>query len=144
MVINLKKAYITYIPFLFIVILVSLILFSLSACSDTQKNYLTEKNSGDTLNLNIGDIIYLKLDSNITTGYSWELSEKTDSDIISLESSIYETEQQDEKIVGAGGSVTFSFKAISIGQTDLILEYLRPWEEDIEPMDIFILKIIVE
>lgn len=140
MVVILKKILIL---FLFIVILSLVILLSISSCSSTEKNYFTEKNNGENVNLNIGDIINLRLDSNITTGYSWELSETTDTEIISLESSLYENSQEKEDIVGAGGAELFSFRAISAGQTDLILEYIRPWEEGMESADSFTLKITV-
>jgi len=140
MVIILKK---TLILSLFIVVLSLVILLSISSCSDTEKYYFTGKNNGENVDLNVGDIINLRLDSNITTGYSWELSETTDTEIISLESSLYENSQENEDIVGAGGAELFSFRAISAGQTDLILEYIRPWEEGMEPADSFTLKITV-
>lgn len=141
MVVSLKK---TSFLFLFIVFLILAILFSISSCSDEQKNYFTEKNNGENINLNEGDIINVRLESNITTGYSWELSGETDPDIIMLESSTYEELQKDKNVTGAGGSEIFFFKAVSAGKTDIVLEYLRPWEEDVQPVDIFVIKVTVE
>lgn len=134
----------TSVSFILITILLLIILFSVSSCSGNQKNYFTEKNNEESINLKVGDIINVRLESNITTGYSWELSGETDQGIIMLESSIYEESQKDENVAGAGGSETFSFKAVSAGNTDLVLEYLRPWEEEIQPADIFVIKITVE
>ena len=110
---------------------------------------LTEKNNGDSLNLKVGDEIIVKLESNPTTGYCWNISDKTNQDIVSLQSTEF---KQSAKIrflqlfglVGAGGYEVLTFKALSKGSTAIILAYNRPWEEEEEPLNIYRVNIIVE
>ena len=130
------------IPGLFILISLILILTSF-ACSISSKTTLTEKDNNVSVNLKSGDEFQVKLESNQTTGYSWALSEKTDSKIILIMSSEYETSSKDKNIEGAGGFEILTFKAANPGQTKLILEYVRPWEEGVEPTNIYILGIKV-
>ena len=127
----------------------SLILFLLtvvyifSGCTIAGKTY-TESNNGDNLNLKINDVIKIRLESNITTGFKWNLSNETDTNIVSLISSGYKQASTDKKLVGAGGYETFIFKAKSKGNTNIILTYKQPWEEGVAPLKIFKINTIVE
>lgn len=132
-----------------ILLAVSLILLILAAvyifsgCTIKGSIY-TENNNGDNLSLKINDVIKIRLESNATTGYKWNLSEKNNSGIIALVTSDYTEKENKDKLVGAGGFETFTFKAVSSGSTTLILTYNRPWEKDIEPEKIFKLNISVQ
>ena len=127
----------------------SLILFLLtvvyifSGCTIAGKTY-TESNNGDNLNLKINDVIKIRLESNITTGFKWNLSNETDTGIVSLISSDYKQTSTDKELVGAGGYETFTFKANSQGNTTIILTYNKSWEEGVEPLKTFKINIIVE
>ncbi|MHB1345878.1 MAG: protease inhibitor I42 family protein [Candidatus Humimicrobiaceae bacterium] len=123
-------------------ILIILIL-SLAACSISSKPVFTEKQNNASIDIKSGDSFRIILKSNQTTGYGWKLSEKTDAKIIFLVSSDYETSSRDKDIAGAGGIETFTFQAAKPGQTKLILEYIRSWEEDSEPANIYSLDVNV-
>jgi inhibitor of cysteine peptidase len=128
-------------------ILISLILLMLvlplSSCLVAGKT-LTEINNGDSLNLKINDTVEIKLESNPTTGYSWFLSDNVDETIVSVTSPEFMESKKDEELVGAGGYEIFNVKAIAKGKTDIILNYERPWEEGVEPLETFEITISID
>lgn len=132
-----------------ILISAALILFLLttvyifSGCTIAGKTY-TESNNGDNLNLKINDVITIKLESNATTGYKWNLSEENNSGIIAIVSSDYTEKENKDNLVGSGGFETLTFKAVSGGSATIILTYNRPWEKDVQPEKIFKLNTLVQ
>jgi predicted secreted protein len=38
-------------------------------------------------------------------------------------------------MVGAGGKEIWTFKALGSGKTTIDMEYVRPWEKRVEPVD---------
>ena len=132
-----------YLHGLFLLIAIILILTS-AACSINSKTTFTEKDNKSSVNLKTGDSFQVKLESNQTTGYSWKLSEITDVKVILPGSSVYETSSKDKNVAGAGGFETFTFKAANPGETKLLLEYIRSWEEGVEPVNSFTLDIKVK
>jgi len=129
------------------IVLISLtaLIFTLcfSGCSAAGKT-LTEKNNGDSLNLKINDVVEIRLESNPTTGYSWILSDKIDNTIVSITGPEFIQSKKDKELVGAGGYEIFTFKAISKGKTSIILNYERPWEEEVDPLETFKITISVD
>jgi inhibitor of cysteine peptidase len=126
---------------LLFIILIVLLVFS--GCMVAGKTF-TESDNGKNLNLKVNDVITIKLESNITTGYKWNLSDETSTDIMTLISSDYKTANTDESLVGGGGYETFNFKAKSKGSTAIILTYNRPWEKGEEPAKTYKINIVVE
>ena len=132
-----------------ILISAALILFLLTAayifsgCTIAGKTY-TESNNGNNLNLKINDVITIKLESNATTGYKWNLSEENNSGIIAIVSSDYTEKENKDNLVGSGGFETLIFKAVSRGSATIILTYNKPWEKDVQPEKIFKLNTLVQ
>ena len=126
----------------FILLLLTTV-YIFSGCNIAGKIY-TESNNGDNLNLKINDVITIRLESNATTGYKWNLSEENNSGIISLIYSDYIEKENKDDLVGVGGFETFTFKVVSGGSTTLILTYNRSWEKDVQPEKIFKLNISVQ
>jgi inhibitor of cysteine peptidase len=123
--------------------LMLLITLILSGCMFSGKT-LTEGNNGQNLNLRVNEEVMIKLESNITTGFKWNLSSETDTGIVSFISSEYKQASTDKKLVGAGSYETFTFKAKSKGSTAIILTYNKPWEDGIAPLKTFKINIVVE
>ena len=133
------------IVFLTLAALLFFILTAFTACTQSNGVFsFTEKDNGSSISLDKGQRIEIKLDSNITTGYSWKLPENADAKIVSLVSSEYIESEKDKEMVGTGGIETFIFEAKEAGQAEIILEYVRPWEKNTEPEKIFKLKITVK
>ncbi len=108
-----------------IIIIFSLLL--LCSCRDTVELGFNAK--GSSIELEKGDKIIILLDSNPTTGYSWTPGKEIDTTVVSLVSSEYIQTEKEKELVCAGGSEVFTFEAKNSGQTQIILNYQRPWEE---------------
>lgn len=84
--------------------------------------------NGAAVTLDKGGKLTVRLASNPTTGYSWRVA-RMDAAVL----------RQDGEpgyaptapgLVGAGGFEMFMFTALRAGETELVLEYVRPWEKN--------------
>ena len=125
----------------FVLLLITVLI--LSGCMFASKT-LTENNNGQSLSLKANETVKIKLESNITTGFRWNVSNETVTNIVSLISSDYKQANTDKKLVGAGGYETFTFKTNSKGNTTIILTYNKSWEEGVEPLKTFKINVTVE
>ena len=89
-----------------------------------------------------GDSFSIVLESNKTTGYSWQLGSNSDSNIVHLLSTDYNAPSTDMQ--GQGGKEVWTFKAESPGTVTIILQYLKPWEKDTPPARIKRYDIVVQ
>ena len=101
---------------------------------------LDETDHSTHICLNVGDVLSVKLKSNVTTGYSWD----TDS----VPSCIREqqTKQKEKKNprIGESGFQVFVFKATSPCNAVVTLHYFRPFEKDKPPAKIFSVDLSVQ
>ena len=67
------------------------------------------------------------LDSNRTTGYEWRLARPLDEGMVQLVRSEYAPPEGGR--VGEGGREEWVFLAKGSGKTEILLEYVRPWEK---------------
>ncbi|MEA4924056.1 MAG: DUF4163 domain-containing protein [Syntrophomonadaceae bacterium] len=91
-----------------------------------------------------GQTFMVALDSNSTTGYTWNFRNAGDEKIISLLGSAYANDEVDNQtaIIGQGGKQFWYFKALQPGITQLQLVYARPWES-VQPAQVYSLTINV-
>jgi inhibitor of cysteine peptidase len=73
-----------------------------------------------------GEEFVIKIKSNPTTGYSWELANNPDNIILVTNSYLASS----SRLMGVGGHELWTFKAVGCGQTNILMKYLRPWEKD--------------
>jgi inhibitor of cysteine peptidase len=72
------------------------------------------------------------------------VAEGTGAVLAQLGEPIYrQAPQEGEDLVGVGGTETFRFEANGAGQTTLRLEYRRPWEEGVDPVETFAVEVVV-
>ncbi|RPH60193.1 MAG: hypothetical protein EHM81_06725 [Chloroflexi bacterium] len=115
----------------------------LAACGKKEMSVGRAENGG-TVELKTGETLMVSLDSNITTGYSWEIQE-TDETLLKLKGDPeYIEPKSDPQLAGAGGRQVFRFEALKAGQTTLTLVYRRPWEKDVAPIDTYSLTVTVK
>ncbi len=122
--------------------LIASVLLALVVAAGCVKNVEVnqEMNSGSVV-LEQGQILVLKLSSNPTTGYDWEI---VDLNAAILEQ-VGEVEyKSDSALIGSGGVNTYTFKAVGSGNTQLSLVYHRSWEKDIPPIEAYELDIVVK
>ena len=105
---------------------------------------LYKSDTGRTQKININAIIRIKLDSNPSTGYKWEI-ETCDTSILEPQKQEYESISPNDRRPGMGGTSALRFKAIAAGQTLLKLIYRRPGDKAApSKYDIFETTIIVQ
>jgi predicted secreted protein len=90
-----------------------------------------EGDDGDTIELEVGQELEVRLDGNATTGFAWVHGGNVPDGLEQL-SGDYET-TDDEDVVGAGGVFVFTFEATEAGEGDLAFEYARSWEDTVAP-----------
>ncbi len=79
----------------------------------------------DPLTLAVGQTFDLTLCANPSTGFSWKQVDLTGGQ---LQTVAHETAVSETGLLGAPGSETWTFKAVSSGTHDLVFWYLRTWE----------------
>ncbi len=100
--------------------------------------------NGSQMELASGQELEVTLESNPTTGCSWEVVEVDKAVLTQVgDAEFRETPKEDEQMVGVGGTETFCFAA-STGETTLTLVYHRPWEKDVEPLETFTVRVTVQ
>jgi len=104
---------------------------------------LSTADNGSQVELTSGQVLEVTLESNPTTGYSWEVSEVDETVLTQLgEAEFRQAPAEGEPVTGAGGTETFRF-ASATGETTLTLVYHRPWEKDVEPLETFSVQVVV-
>ena len=73
----------------------------------------------------IGDKIRVKLCSNPTTGFQWEYAMSVEN---VLKEEDHDFEEPGSGALGAAGIEVWTFEAVGKGETELRLEYSRPWQ----------------
>ena len=69
--------------------------------------------------------VTVTLESNPTTGYSWQAAQT--EELFKVDKS-YTEKEHPEGMVGVGGNETFTFTPLKAGKTEVTLTYARPWE----------------
>lgn len=101
---------------------------------------VSESQAGNRITMQIGDTLQATLEGNPTTGYNWS-AEGLDSTI--LKSAGEPEFRPASSALGASGTVTCRFTAVSEGQTTLKLIYSRPFEKGVPPLRTFTVTVVV-
>ena len=121
----------------FLIMVAVVAIFLAAGCTGGVKTYT---DSGQTLDIGTNQEFVIALDSNPTTGYSWQAS--YDESILELVGKSYELGKEAKQgAVGAGGVEYFQFKALKAGKTEITLVYKRPWEEETLDQKVFTVNI---
>ena len=89
-----------------------------------------------------GGSLTITLESNVTTGYSWELKQISDASILQKTDNKYEAPASG--LIGAGGKEIWNFKALKAGTTTLSMEYSQPWTGGQKGAKSFTLTVVVK
>ena len=118
---------------LFLIVIV-FFLFPMTSCGFTQTKF-TAIDNGDTVFVKVGNQFVVALDGNPSTGYTWEV-EDLDTNIIQQVGKT-SFKSNNTGLVGAGGTLTLTFRVLKAGTTNLVLVYHRPWETNVQPASTF-------
>jgi len=88
-----------------------------------------QNQAGETLQVYVGHDFSIALESNPTTGYSWQLSSPPEKELISSINSYFEIKES--AALGASGRQVWIFKAIKAGKATIHFKYVRPWEDNL-------------
>ena len=105
---------------------------------------LDASDSGSQIELAVGDMLKVELDSNPSTGFQWMLAENSDDTVLQVQEQEYFMDNAgDPPLPGTGGKEVWTFKAQAQGQTTISLEYSRPWEGGEKAVRVFELVVTV-
>jgi inhibitor of cysteine peptidase len=129
--------------FSLIALLILLIALTVAAgCSPQQQEVkVTIDDAGREMQLKKSQTLVVTLEGNPTTGYSWEVAEPLDEQVLRQAG---EPEfKQESTALGAGGVQILRFEAVNAGKITLKLAYRRSWEKGVEPLNTFSLQVVV-
>lgn len=89
-----------------------------------------------TIEATAGKEFTISLDSNRSTGFSWQLAKPLDGTLVKSVKNDYQQAPQapgSPPIVGAPGKEVWTFKAVKSGKTTIEFKYVRVWEKDKAP-----------
>jgi inhibitor of cysteine peptidase len=113
-----------------------------TGCSPQQQEVkATIDDNGREMQLKKGQTLVVTLEGNPTTGYSWEVAESLDEQVL-RQAGEAEFKAESEAL-GAGGVQILRFEAVNAGTITLKLVYHRPWEKDVEPLNTFSIQVVV-
>lgn len=121
-------------------LLAGVLLFAAAGCRSSGRVEIADTDNGSQIGLQVGETLALSLESNPTTGYGWEIAEIDESILVET---FHEYEADSPAITGSGGQEVWRFEAQRSGSTTLRLEYRRPWEEGVEPIETFSVEVAV-
>lgn len=105
-----------------------------------KRNEVKASEGKDTLQVFEGKTFEIVVDENPTTGYVWSVKHFSRG----LESlgSKYVGDKSKKGMVGVGGKRVFLFKSVANGESEIVLENRRPWEEKTATTKVYNVRMI--
>ncbi len=117
----------------------TILLMLLTLCNTAHQ--LTAEEHGSRIQLGVGETVQVTLDSSPFTGYRWEVFDLNKA--VLVQKGEVEMREKGLVIPGSCCEEIFTFEAVGSGETEIVLGYHQPWE-DVEPIELFIVTVIVE
>lgn len=114
-----------------VIITLSVLGLVLAGCTSSTKTF---RSQGETIEARVGDQFQIELDANASTGFSWELAEPLNADVLKKVGNEYR-DAGAGGAVGAPGTDVWTFEAVGPGEVEIKLKYFRPWEPAAKPVD---------
>ena len=117
----------------------------LAGCGALSDLTLRDRDNGDTVASEVGQTFFVKLEGDPATGYQWEVAEANPQFLQIIGEAEFEpnVSESGEDLADLGGVFTFRIETINEGETSLRLVYRRPFEEDVDPLREFQVRIQV-
>ncbi len=130
---------------LIIVYLMTAVLLSLLACSSAVPKELSVDiaSSGKEITMTAGSTLTVTLESNITTGYSWNENANIGDKAV-MQQTDHKYQSPATPALGAGGKEVWTFKALKVGKSTISMEYRRPFEPNVALAKTFTLTVVVQ
>jgi len=105
---------------------------------------LDENDHGNKIQLSQGEEMVISLDANPSTGYGWQVAEIDETILRQVGETVYITsDSAGQPSLGKPDKEVLRFLALSPGVTPLSLIYTRPWEDKVEPEEVFSIEVNV-
>jgi inhibitor of cysteine peptidase len=98
-----------------------------------------------SLKIYIGDKFIFSIESNPSTGYTWQVASGMNENVVKLNSQVFieKPSTTTPAPVGVPGKDKFAFTATGAGQVAITLNYVRPWETDVAPARTQVISVTV-
>jgi inhibitor of cysteine peptidase len=93
--------------------------------------------NGKRARVRVGRYVLIRLPGNPTTGYRWQAAAVNGQSIRLLAEPQYVAATNKSAVVGGGGTFFFKFQAVQPGLTTVRLVYVRSWEKNQPPVEVF-------
>jgi predicted secreted protein len=103
---------------------------------------LTQEHNGKSGSYSKGTNLALRLPSNGTTGYSWEIDRLPS--VLRLVNQDYQVPASKSGMAGEGGFQTLVFQSAAPGEGSLRIVYRQPWDKAAPPAETFTFQVRVE
>jgi C1A family cysteine protease len=113
--------------------------YDMAAAPNFEEIRLTEEDNGCLTELGEGQILVISLESNPSTGYSWQVAEINEDVLRQVGESEFE---QMSPLLGAPEKQILRFRPVGPGQSNLKLIYHRPWEKGVKPIREFFIQVV--
>ena len=93
------------------------------------------------IKIGVGREFIIVLESNPATGYSWQLAQALDKNVLKVVEIKHSAKKTN--LIGAGGKDLWTLQGLQPAETQITFEYARSWEKDIPPVkrSIFTIRI---
>ncbi|GEM_PF-693423 len=92
---------------------------------------VTTEEMKQSFNVETGQYFDFSLESNPTTGYTWQTTQSPDEKVVQLTNSYFVEPSSD--MMGAPGEDVWQFRAVGAGSTTMVLEYAQAWDTETPP-----------
>jgi inhibitor of cysteine peptidase len=104
--------------------------------------FLNATDNNTEVNVTIGQFLVVTLEGNPTTGYTWEVTEPVDEQVLRQVGDIaFMQDYAEPGLVGVPGVQIATFEVVGAGDATIKMVYHQPWETDVEPVDTFTLNV---
>lgn len=98
---------------------------------------LTEQDSDRSVDMNMGDVVTVRLNENPTTGYRWSVETAHGLEQVSDHMEV-------GGAIGSEGVRMLQFRTTRVGSSELRMKKLREWEGEGSVIDRFNVRIVVK
>jgi inhibitor of cysteine peptidase len=118
--------------------LVAVLALGTVGCAADADLVVGEADDGEAVEIAKGRTLTVELPGNPTTGFNWLVAELPEC----LKAPDEPGFVADSDAIGAGGTITLVFEAVSEGEGTLELEYARAWES-VQPLETYSIDVTV-
>ncbi len=115
-----------------ILAVVACLVLAFAGCGKKAEPAPTTEETSESVTVSAGQNFTITLDSNQTTGFTWQLAQALDASLVQYVGKDY-VAPTDTSLVGAPGEEVWQFQALKEGTTTIVLQYSQAWDTATPP-----------